>query len=57
MKEKHALHPGMIKPVVDAGFIESREEANIPISKEILKEIEEVAEATRKRIIPEVMRI
>ena len=35
----------------------SREEIEIPISREILTEIQGIAEATRKRIIPEMMKI
>lgn len=35
----------------------SREEMQVPISREILMEIKETAEATRKRIIPEIMKI
>jgi len=35
----------------------SRKEMQVPISREILMEIKETAEATRKRIIPELMKI
>ena len=35
----------------------SREEIEVPISQEILSKIKDVAEATRKRIIPEIMKI
>jgi len=35
----------------------SKEEVNVPISKEALTEIKELAEETRKRIIPEIMKI
>jgi len=35
----------------------SREEIQVPISKEMLGKIKETAEATRKRIIPEIMSI
>jgi len=35
----------------------SREEVQVPISREMLMEIKETAEATRKRIIPEMRRI
>ena len=35
----------------------SRDEMNIPISKEALMDIKDIAEATRKRIIPEIMKI
>ena len=35
----------------------SREEMQVPISKEMLGEIKETAEATRERIIPEIMNI
>ncbi len=35
----------------------SKGEVNVPISKEALTEIKGLAEATRKRIIPEIMKI
>lgn len=35
----------------------SKEEIAVPISKEVLLEIKDIAEATRKRIIPELMKI
>jgi KaiC/GvpD/RAD55 family RecA-like ATPase len=35
----------------------SREEIEVPISQEVLSEIKDVAEVTRKRIIPEIMKI
>lgn len=35
----------------------SREEVNVPISREAFMEIKDIAEATRKRIIPEMMKI
>ena len=35
----------------------SREEIEVPISQEVLSEIKDVAETTRKRIIPEIMKI
>ena len=35
----------------------SREEIEVPISQEVLSEIKNVAEATRKRIIPRIMKV
>jgi len=35
----------------------SKEEINIPISQEVFMEIKNIAEATRKRIIPEIMKV
>jgi len=35
----------------------SREEVSVPISREALMEIKDISEATRKRIIPEMMKI
>jgi len=35
----------------------STEEINVPISREMLLEIKDLAEATRKRIIPDIMKI
>lgn len=35
----------------------SREEVNVPISREAFMEMKDIAEGTRKRIIPEMMKI
>ena len=35
----------------------SDKEVNVPISKEILKEIKDVAEVSRKRILPKLKKI
>jgi len=35
----------------------SKEEKEVPISAELLKEINEIAESTRKTRIPEIMKI
>ena len=35
----------------------SREETEVPISKQMLEEIKKVAEATRKKRIPEIRKI
>lgn len=40
-----------------AGVKFLREEIEIPISRDVLIEIKDVAEATRKRVIPEIMKI
>jgi len=44
-----------ISKMKGVGF--SREEVNVPISREAFMEIKGIAEATRKRIIPEMMKI
>lgn len=44
-----------ISKMKDTNF--SEEEIDVPISQEILSEIKNIAEATRKRIIPEIMKI
>ena len=40
-----------------AGAKFSDKEVNVPISKEILKEIKDVAEGSRKRILPKLKKI
>ena len=35
----------------------SKKEKEVPVSEEMLKEINEIAEATRKTRIPEIMKI
>jgi len=44
-----------VSKVKGAGF--SKEEMEVPVSKETLKEIREVAETTRRRTIPQIMNI
>lgn len=44
-----------ISKMKEVGF--SKEEVNVPISQEAFMEIKDIAEVTRKRIIPEMMKI